>query len=71
MAVYSLGLPFLATSLFSDRVLSFFRKRGRLFGYFNAVVSLLLLLLLLGILVFTQNLGQLANFGLLNYLLLN
>lgn len=63
-----LGLPFLLVGFFSDYALRFIRKLGPYLKYFNIIVGILLIVL--GILVFTQTLSIVANFGLLNEVLL-
>lgn len=67
---YSLGLgiPFLLVGAFSTQAMGIIRKLGPYLKYFNIVVGIFLILL--GILVFTQTLSIIANFGLLNSLLL-
>jgi cytochrome c-type biogenesis protein len=70
LLAYSLGLgiPFLAVGLFSGEALSAIRKYGKFLAYFNIVVGVLLIIL--GILVFTQTLNLVANFGFINSLIL-
>jgi cytochrome c-type biogenesis protein len=63
-----LGLPFLAVGLFSTQALALIRKYGKLLRYFNIIVGVLLIAL--GILVFTQTLNLVANLGFVNNLLL-
>lgn len=57
-----LGLPFLLTGAFIAQARTAIRKLGPLLQYFNIVAGILLVLL--GILVFTDNLVKAANFGL-------
>lgn len=59
---YSLGLgvPFLLVGLFTTKAIGFIRKSGTFLKYFNIVVGILLLVL--GILVFTNKLNVVANF---------
>ena len=59
---YSLGLgiPFLIVGLFSEQALKWIGKLGPHLKYFNIVVGTLLILL--GVLVFTQTLNIVANF---------
>ncbi len=68
LLVYSLGLgiPFLIFGLFLDKAQGFIRRIGPKMRYYNWVVGGFLILL--GILVFTQNLNLLANFSVLNKL---
>ena len=56
-----LGLPFLLVGLFTGKALNLIQKYNTLFRYFNIVVGILLLLL--GVLVFTNNLNVVANWG--------
>lgn len=67
---YSLGLgiPFLLVGLFSTQALNVIKKLGPYMKYFNYVVGAFLILL--GILVFTQTLNFIANFSLINNILL-
>ncbi len=67
---YSLGLgiPFLLVGLFSTQALQFIRRLGPFLKYFNIIIGILLIIL--GILVFTQTLNQIANLNLVNYFLL-
>lgn len=67
---YSLGLgiPFLLVGLFSAQALELIKKLGPYLKYFNIIVGILLIIL--GILVFTQTLNQIANLSLVNYFLL-
>lgn len=55
-----LGIPFLLVGIFTMKTIGFIRKSGRFLKYFNIVVGILLLVL--GILVFTNNLNVVANF---------
>ncbi len=59
---YSLGigLPFLIVGLFTDSAINLLKKSRPLMKYFNIVVGLLLLII--GVLVFTDKLGLVANF---------
>ena len=63
-----LGLPFLLVGLFSSQAVKLISKSERFLKYFNFVVGILLLIL--GILVFTSNLNLVANLELLNTFLL-
>ena len=69
LLAYSLGLgiPFLLVGLFSSQSMHLIKKLGPYLKYFNIVVGLLLVIL--GILVFTQTLGRIANFGFVSGLL--
>lgn len=62
LMAYSLGLgiPFLLSGIFTAELMMLIRKSGTFMKYFNIVVGTLLILL--GILVFTDNLGLAANF---------
>ncbi|NCN51648.1 cytochrome C biogenesis protein [archaeon] len=66
--IYSLGLgiPFLIVGLFLDRSQGIIKKIGPKMKYYNWVIGGFLIIL--GILVFTQNLNLLANFSVLNKL---
>ena len=70
LLVYSLGLgiPFLLLGLFSTQATVLIQRSAKFLKYFNIVVGIFLLIL--GILVFTNNLNLIANFGLLNKFLL-
>ena len=59
-----LGLPFLLVGLFSEQAIRVIRKLGPFLKYFNVIVGILLVIL--GILVFTQTLNIVANFSILN-----
>ena len=61
LLTYSLGLgiPFLIVGLFSEQALHLIRKLGPALKYFNLVVGILLIIL--GILVFTQTLSAIVN----------
>lgn len=65
---YSLGLsiPFLLTGLFVSRMQNIIKRFEKPLGYFNIVVGVLLIIL--GILVFTNTLSNIANFSLLQNL---
>jgi cytochrome c-type biogenesis protein len=54
-----LGIPFLIVGLFAEEALVFIRKLGPYFKYFNMAVGILLILL--GVLVFTQTLSNIAT----------
>ncbi|HSU73096.1 MAG TPA: cytochrome c biogenesis protein CcdA [Candidatus Binatia bacterium] len=63
-----LGLPFLLVGIFTSQAAHFISKSGKWLVYFNYVVGVLLLIL--GVLVFTNQLSLIANFSLLNKFLL-
>ncbi len=63
-----LGIPFLLVGLFATQALALINRSQKFLKYFNIVVGILIILL--GILVFTQTLGFVANFGFVNALLL-
>ncbi len=64
-----LGIPFLIAGVFASQTLLFIKRFSTFFRYFNIVVGILLIIL--GILVFTQSLNTIANFSLLNSVLLS
>jgi cytochrome c-type biogenesis protein len=55
-----LGIPFLALGLFTEEIMGWIKKSKVIFKYFNLVVGTLLLIL--GILVFTDNLNYITYF---------
>mgnify|MGYP001572960111 CR=1 FL=1 len=65
LLAYSLGitLPFLITGLFVSRMQNFIHKHKKTLNYVNLGFGILLVIL--GILVFTNSLNRLSNFGLL------
>jgi len=63
-----LGLPFLIVGLFAAQATQWLRRSMKVFQYVNVVFGGLLVIL--GILIFTQNLSRIANFELLNMFLL-
>lgn len=67
---YSLGLgiPFLVVGAFTAQAASFIKKHNNFLKYFNKVVGVLLIIL--GILVFTDRLSQIASFDFVNQFLL-
>lgn len=67
---YSLGLgiPFLLVGLFSTQAIVLIKKSERFLKYFSLIVGILLLVM--GVLVFTNNLNLVANLELLNQFLL-
>lgn len=66
LLAYSLGLgiPFLVTSLFFSQATAIIRKMVKHLKYFNPAMGIMLIIL--GILVFTNNLSILGNFPLAN-----
>lgn len=67
---YTLGLafPFLLVGIFTSQATALIAKAGKWLAYFNYVVGILLLIL--GVLVFTNQLSLIANFDFLNGFLL-
>lgn len=63
-----LGLPFLVISMFVAEATVAIQRYGRLLPYLNAIFGAFLIIL--GMLIFTQELNRIANFPLLNRLLL-
>ena len=63
LLMYSLGLgiPFLLMGLFSDHAVQWIKKFGKGMKYFNIIVGVLLVVL--GVMVFTQTLLLFANFN--------
>lgn len=55
-----LGIPFLIVGLFTTSAIAFINKSGKILKYFNIVVGILLLIL--GVLVFTNKLNVVSNF---------
>lgn len=64
-----LGIPFLIVGLFAAQASNWIHKYGRFLKPINVAFGVVLILL--GILIFTNNLARLANFEFLNRLLLN
>lgn len=64
-----LGVPFLVVGLFASQATTFFNRHARTFATLNVVFGWILVAL--GILVFTQYLNVIANWGLLNTFLLH
>jgi cytochrome c-type biogenesis protein len=64
-----LGVPFLVVGLFAAQAGGFINKYTHVLKYINFAFGLILAVL--GVLVFTQSLGAIANFELLNRFLLN
>ena len=71
LMVYSLGLgvPFLIVGAFAAKAQGIFNKYAAQVKYVNIVFGIVLVVL--GILIFTERLSRLANFELLNKFLLN
>ncbi|RJQ13766.1 cytochrome C biogenesis protein [Candidatus Parcubacteria bacterium] len=63
-----LGLPFLVVGLFAAPASTFIARYGKALSYVNVVFGIILIGL--GILIFTQNLSRIANFEILNRFLL-
>lgn len=63
-----LGIPFLIVGLFAAEAQKFLSKFGKAAHYINVAFGILLIVL--GILMFTQQLSRIANFELLNQILL-
>jgi len=63
-----LGVPFLVVGAFAAQASSFFARHAKVFAMLNIVFGYILIAL--GILVFTQLLNLIANFGFLNSFLL-
>lgn len=59
-----LGLPFLIVGLFASRASGFFNKYGRALSYATKIFGLILIVL--GVLSFTQRLSRIANLELFN-----
>ena len=66
---FGLGLPFLIVGLFASSAGAVIKKYAGALKHVNFIFGVLLIVL--GILIFTENLNRLANFELLNKLLLN
>lgn len=63
-----LGLPFLVVGLFAAQASNFISRHLQAFSYVNIAFGIILIAL--GVLIFTDNLSRLANFELLNRILL-
>ncbi len=63
-----LGIPFLVVGLFASQAGGVIEKYSHTLRYVNLVFGIILIVL--GVLVFTQSLGLIANFGFLNSILL-
>lgn len=71
LIAYSLGLgvPFLIVGLFAAPASAFIARYGKALSYANIIFGIILIGL--GVLIFTQNLSRIANFEILNRFLLN
>jgi cytochrome c-type biogenesis protein len=71
LLTYSLGLgiPFLIVGAFTGQATEFITRHAKVLRYLNIVFGIILLAL--GVLVFTQKLALVANFDFLNKILLN
>ena len=65
---FGLGLPFIITGLFATRLAPLITKYSGGLVYVNIVFGILLIII--GILIFTQTLGLIANLPMLNGFLL-
>lgn len=63
-----LGLPFLAVGLFAAQASSFINRNAEKIRYVNIIFGIVLIAL--GVLIFTQQLSRIANFEFLNRILL-
>jgi len=59
-----LGLPFLLVGLFSSHAVGWIMKSGKFLKYFNIIVGILLIIL--GVLIFSNSLNLVANFSIFN-----
>lgn len=64
-----LGLPFLVVGLFTNQAKVWISKSGRFLQYINYIFGVILIIL--GIFVFTSQLSRIANFALLTNILLS
>jgi len=64
---FGLGLPFLIAGMFTSQMTGIIAKAGRWLKYFNIIVGILLIIL--GILVFTNTLSRIAAIPFLNSIL--
>ncbi|MBI4090691.1 MAG: cytochrome C biogenesis protein [Candidatus Komeilibacteria bacterium] len=64
-----LGIPFLIVGLFAAKAQAFFLKYRKATVILNRIFGVILIIL--GILIFTQQLARIANFEVLNMILLN
>ncbi|MDQ3089843.1 MAG: cytochrome c biogenesis protein CcdA [bacterium] len=63
-----LGIPFLIVGAFTGQATEFINRHAKGLNYLNIVFGVILLIL--GVLIFTQKLAVIANFGFLNSILL-
>lgn len=63
-----LGIPFLLVGLFTSQASGFIRKYAHILNYIKVFFGIILIIL--GVLVFTQKLAEISNFELLNKFLL-
>ncbi len=68
MYALGLGVPFLVIGFFADRASGIIARYGKTLHVASVIFGILLIIL--GVLVFTQNLNRIANFELLNKFLL-
>lgn len=70
LVAYSIGLgvPFLLVGLFASQASGLIQKYAKSFTYINIIFGVILVVL--GVLVFTESLNRIANFELLNQFLL-
>lgn len=61
---FGLGLPFLVIGFFAAQATALIARMGKALSYINIIFGLILIVL--GILVFTQTLGLIANFEFIN-----
>ncbi|PIT92672.1 MAG: cytochrome C biogenesis protein [Candidatus Harrisonbacteria bacterium CG10_big_fil_rev_8_21_14_0_10_42_17] len=64
-----LGIPFLIVGLFATQASKVINRFGKTIKYINIAFGILLIVF--GVLIFTQNLARIASFELLNRILLN
>jgi cytochrome c-type biogenesis protein len=64
-----LGIPFLVVGLFAGQAATFFHRHAKAFQYINVIFGILLIAL--GVLMFTGQLSRIANFEFLNQILLS
>lgn len=64
-----LGLPFLVVGLFASQTAKFIERYGSILKYVNIVFGVILIVV--GVLAFTQSLSSLTSLGFINDLLLN
>jgi cytochrome c-type biogenesis protein len=64
-----LGVPFLVVGLFASQAAGFFERHAKGLSYVNKIFGVILIII--GIFVFTGSLSELANFGFINSLILH